>query len=452
MDSGVVPNVVPLQMKKYGASGFEIGLLTGTVMEILATAMVAVISTWSDRHRGRLGRRMPFILWSTPPLAIFLALLGFSPELAGWVKGHVPGGMGSVSHASLTLAMMSVLMVGYKFFDNFPQSVYYYLWPDVIPARVMGTFACWFRVVATMGVLLFNWYLLKYAVDRPGMICLLAAGMYLVSFLALVVMVREGAYPPPEARPTGAPVERAVKSVGRYMRECYSHSFYWKIYLFNVFFICGFVPFRMFLNIYATDTRHIDLGKLGHAYAIRDIIQMGVFLALGPIVDRIHPIRAGVAANVLTLATGLAAALFVGGGETGFLVWTVAVFASVAIFQASTSALGPRILPQKQYGQFCSANAMVFHVGLMAAMPAAGWVFDRIGYRYIYAWFAVFAVLSSASVILLYYDWKRLGGDENYVAPMVEEEPVEGARGFEVVTEGREGGVVGSERSPEGCG
>ena len=131
------------------------------------------------------------------------------------------------------------------------------------------------------------------------------------------------------------------------------------------------------------------------------------------------------------VVTGLIAALFIGtGGETTFLILTVAVFASVAIFQASTSALGPRILPAKQYGQFCSANAMVFHLGLMVAMPAAGWVFDRIGYRYIYAWFAAFAVFSTAFVVMLYFDWKRLGGDENYVAPTVEEEP---AQGFEVV-------------------
>jgi hypothetical protein len=33
-------------------------------------------------------------------------------------------------------------------------------------------------------------------------------------------------------------------------------------------------------------------------------------------------------------------------------------------------------------------------------------------------------------IVSLYFDWKRLGGDEHYVAPVVEEEPA----GFEVVS------------------
>ena len=57
-------------------------------------------------------------------------------------------------------------------------------------------------------------------------------------------------------------------------------------------------------------------------------------------------------------------------------------------------------------------------------MPLAGRVFDRIGYGYLFAWFAVFTFLSSVLIVMLYFDWKRLGGDEHYVAPVVEEEPV----------------------------
>ena len=69
MDSGVQPNVIPLQLKKYGASMSAIGFLTGSVVELMSIVGVVMISTWSDRHRGRLGRRMPFMLYATPPLA-----------------------------------------------------------------------------------------------------------------------------------------------------------------------------------------------------------------------------------------------------------------------------------------------------------------------------------------------------------------------------------------------
>ena len=86
-------------------------------------------------------------------------------------------------------------------------------------------------------------------------------------------------------------------------------------------------------------------------------------------------------------------------------------------------ALGPRILPAKQYGQFCSANAVVYRLGLALTMPLSGWFFDAVGYRYVYAWFAAFTLASSVMVILVYRDWKRLGGDDHYIAPVVEEEP-----------------------------
>jgi Na+/melibiose symporter-like transporter len=432
MDMGVVPNVVPLQLKKYGATGFMIGLITGTVMEIMSTVMVAVVSTWSDRHRSRFGRRIPFLLWSTPPLAVCLILLGFSPQLAGWLKAHAPGALAGISVASLTIGTLAVTLTAYKFFDIVPQSVYYYLWPDVIPARLMGTFTCWFKVVGTLGVMFFNWRLLKHADAHPEWICLLAAALYLFSFLMLVWMVREGDYPPPEPAPTGQLLERAAKSVRRYVRECFSHAYYWKIYLFNVCFICGLAPLGTFLVLYGTDTLKIGLDRYGSAMAIRDGARLIVFLAMGPLVDRFHPLRAGIVANILACVTGAAAFAFTR-GQTSFLVMTVLVFVAVAIFQASTFALGPRILPQKQYGQFCSANGVVYRLGLAAAMPFAGWFFDRVGYGYLFAWFAAFTLLSSVLIVSLYFDWKRLGGDENYVAPVVEEEPV----GFEVLPSSR---------------
>src|SRR5207244_3486673 len=109
------------------------------------------VSTWSDRHRGPLGRRMPFMLYSTPPLALFLILLGFSPSIAIWMQRISPALFGGIAVTSLTIGLIAVTNTLYQFFDTFPQSVYYYLWTDVIPPQLMGTFACLFRVCSTLG-------------------------------------------------------------------------------------------------------------------------------------------------------------------------------------------------------------------------------------------------------------------------------------------------------------
>ena len=102
MDSGVGSNIATILLDKHGASRLTIGLVTGTGVQIIATIMVVIISTWSDRHRGWLGRRMPFMLWATPPLAFFLALTGFSPQIAIWLQTHLPGLLGGLSSVSLT--------------------------------------------------------------------------------------------------------------------------------------------------------------------------------------------------------------------------------------------------------------------------------------------------------------------------------------------------------------
>src|SRR3954462_10965971 len=116
MDSGVGTSLVMLQLKKYGASKSAIGFVQGTVIEVLAIVMVAIISTWSDRHRGPLGRRMPFMLHTALPIAIFLSLMGFSPVLAPRLQQLFPSLLGHVATTSLIVGVIVVTFVAYKFF------------------------------------------------------------------------------------------------------------------------------------------------------------------------------------------------------------------------------------------------------------------------------------------------------------------------------------------------
>jgi hypothetical protein len=91
MDSGVGSNIATILLDKQGASRLTIGLVTGTGVQIIATIMVVIISTWSDRHRGWLGGGCRSCSGRRPPLAGFLALTGFSPQIDGWLQLHVPG-------------------------------------------------------------------------------------------------------------------------------------------------------------------------------------------------------------------------------------------------------------------------------------------------------------------------------------------------------------------------
>ena len=49
----VIPRLVPLQLKAYGTSSAIIGLLVGSIPAGMNFVMNPIISTASDRHRGR---------------------------------------------------------------------------------------------------------------------------------------------------------------------------------------------------------------------------------------------------------------------------------------------------------------------------------------------------------------------------------------------------------------
>jgi len=422
MDSGVQPTVIPLQLKKYGMSTTAIGAITGTAVEIMSVIMVVVISTWSDRHRGRLGRRMPFMLYATPPLAACLIALGFSPQIAQWLQHAFPILFGTIQISSLVLAIICVTTLGYQFFDLFPQSVYYYLFTDVIPQRLMGTFTALFRVCATGGSMFFSYFLLKHAEDRPGMICLLAGALYLVAFVFLALMVREGQYPPPEAVKKGPLLDRFLATSDRYIRECYSMRYYWKYYLFTFCFMCGIRAFNKFLIFYGKEITHGDLARLGKINTLRDGVQMIVFFLIGPLIDYFHPIRTGMAGCVLLLCATACSFFFIHDVRS-YLIWITLTMAAVAVFQGAYAALGPRLLPRQQYGQFCSATSMLWHLGLMVLLPVCGFLIDKLGSRILFAWLFAFALAGLVLLYLLYLDWKKLGGDENYTPPISAPKP-----------------------------
>ena len=429
MDAGVGNNLILIQFKKYGASNTLIAIVKTSLVELIILVLCPIVSTWSDRHRSRLGRRIPFMLYVTPLLALFLMLVGLSPSIAQWIKSISPHFLAGIPVAGLTIGLLTVTYAAYKFCDIFPQSVYYYLWADVIPPQVMGTFTCLFRVISTLGVLVFNKYLLKYCDDHPAAICIGAASLYMVSFLLLCWQVKEGQYPPPPPAATGPRGPRTLEYVKRFFRECFSHSFYWKYYLCLLCFNVGFAPFRDYLIFYGKDLK-LDLGSYGNIMATQNLVQMAIYLCLGPIVDRLHPLRTGIFGYLLIFAAALCSFLFIH-SSSSFGVWVVITFAAIAIFQGATTSLGPRLLPATHYGQFGAASAMVFHFGQMIFTPMLGVITDHYGNWTIFPWLCAFSAVGVLLLYLVYRDWKTLGGDEAYVPPSTDTPPEQ--RGFDVV-------------------
>jgi len=101
------------------------------------------------------------LLVTAPLLTIVLMMLGFSTNIARFLgtmfpslaSGEMVANTATTQAArmspgviGLALTVTVVLFILFKLLDLFPQSVYYYLWPDVIPPELMGTFGALFRV------------------------------------------------------------------------------------------------------------------------------------------------------------------------------------------------------------------------------------------------------------------------------------------------------------------
>src|SRR5438067_435537 len=74
----VIPKILPLTLREVGASNATIGLIVGTIASLMNLVLNPIISFSSDRHRGRWGRRKPYLIWSAPFISIFLIITGYS--------------------------------------------------------------------------------------------------------------------------------------------------------------------------------------------------------------------------------------------------------------------------------------------------------------------------------------------------------------------------------------
>lgn len=450
MDGGVVGNVVQIQLRQLGVSNAAIGFLNGTVTALLSALGVAAISTASDRHRGPRGRRIPFMLWTTPPLVLCLAAVGFSPQIASFLERFAPtpaGWFGQVAanvlpgaHAlpastHLVLAVLTTTLTLYRLFELFPGTVYYCLWADVVPSKLIGMFACCFRIVAALGMFVFNRFLLGHAEHHPEWLYLGAAALYGVSFTLMCLRVREGDYPPPPpidaplapapaggpldyARPSllarGGPVARALD----YIRTSYTIGFYWKFFIMSGAFIIAVKSLNQFAILYGKESVGLTTERYGELIAWKDLVTVLPFLALAPVIDRYHPLRAGLFALVAVVISVACCFLFIR-GERSFAVCMTATFTAIAVYQAATGAINVRLLPRERFGQFNSANVIVWQLSWAAASTLCGLFLDRVGdYRFLFIWVGGFMALSLAMTVLVYRDWLRMGGDAGYVPPL----------------------------------
>ncbi|MCC7519592.1 MAG: MFS transporter [Verrucomicrobiae bacterium] len=415
MFESVVPRFVPLYLKELRASNVLIGIMTSGVIGVMNVAFLPWISTWSDRTRSPRGRRIPFLLWATPGTAATLFLIGFVPEIGGWLQGHVFARFWGLPKEAVTLVLLCVFIVLYHFFNMVLNAIYYCLFRDVVPDKVLNRFLALFRIVGTLGGFVFSRYFLGHIMEHRQITFFGFSLLCLVSFWSMCWRIREGDYPPlpPREREKGGTLHVFFK----HFRDCFSVPIY-RYYYIAQMFLWLTRPIYAFWILLATDTLKLDLDLSGKILGWSLLLQAFLYLPTGYLCDRYHAIRIVIASAALNVVVMLASYFLIHNDVT-LLIYTLLAQIPVVWLGLGEMSLGMKLFNGERYGQL-SSNIFVVGCGSsIFGSTLLGYLIDAAGtYQVIFLWNFVVCVLASVALFFVYREWKRLGGDLNYAAPL----------------------------------
>ncbi|WP_288560588.1 MFS transporter [uncultured Victivallis sp.] len=405
--------VAALMLKKFDVSDFLFGIIMISFPNFTNIFLCPIVSYRSDRHRGRFGRRIPYLLLTTPFIVIGLAGLGFTPLLARLIRQAV--GAEHISYNLTALLVFCFFWIILDFGTTLAGAIFNALATDVVPTEFLGRFFAMFRAVSLGCAFLFNYFVMGYAETHALVIFLGLAALYGIGLFSICLKVKEGEYPPPEAETSGPPtVKSAVKT---YFRECFSLPYYRWVIMASV--VAGFsvVPFNIY-GIFYAKSLNMDMDFYGKVSSLICLVSFVLSFFLGWFSDRFHPIRTGMVSMALQTVI-----LFIGGR----IATTESVFAwlflvqgiSIMSYNTLMASYAPRLFPREYFAQFNSAMMLINALASVIGAPLVGKFLDLTGnhYPHLFSIGGVIGLCGLGCFVMVYRGYQRYGGDSGYIAP-----------------------------------
>lgn len=404
--------LVQLMLEGEGVSDTIVGLLVGSLPAALGMFIAPAVGYRSDRFRSRLGRRIPFLLVSTPVASAAMLGLAFAPAVGGWL--HKTLGGNSPGLALCFLAFFTVCWISFEVAAVVGNTLFLALINDVVPRVMLGRFFGLFRVVSIVVGILFNFFLMGKAEEHLCEILIGLAVIYGAGFTLMCLRVKEGEYPPVSETEIR---EGFSVSVRRYFRECFTHRYY--LWLFGALALANmaFTPVNIFSIFYAKSV-DMGMGAYGKILAGGFVVSLLTSYPIGSLADRFHPLRIALAALLVYFPLCIWAVIWARTSGTFAFGFAIHVIIS-GIFFTGTASLGQRLFPKERFAQFASAGQMILGLLTMLLPPMTGLILDMSGHAYQLTFLvgAILCLLAVASFLVVMKYFHRLGGDAAYHPP-----------------------------------
>ncbi len=413
----VFNNFLPLYLHNLHASNTLIAFVGSGIGGACNVLMLPNISIWSDRHRGRWGRRIPFLFWSTPAVALSLIGLGYASEIGGWLHGLV-GPLRAFSTVGLALAVVIVMVLAAAISQMILYSVYQFLMRDVVPQEAMAWFLTLFRVVGVVAGAVFSWFFFRYIVTHPKILCVGAGLLFLISFMLICWRVREGDYPPPPPRPEHGFFRRMGEDYGRYFRELFSVGIYRNYVFVFILFLAGGTA-GAFGVLFGTRTLGLSANDYGQILALATLVSGVVYIPMGYACKHWHAMGVSLASLAL-MALGQAAVYFFVWDRTGWLVYCLLAALPSVGWALGSFVLTMTLFPAEKFGQLSSSLNAIGYGSLVVTSYLVGRCLAPFGDNYRMAFLVGLICYAGALLPMyaVYRGWKRHGGPEHYVPPL----------------------------------
>ena len=404
-------------LSSIGVPSLVFAVLMTSFPQLVSLIFVPIISVHSDRCRSRWGRRIPYLLITTPIAVAGMLGLAATPFAASWLHGHFP----DVSAWVVSTICFSIFWGLFEIATIAGGAVFGGLLNDVVPKEVIGRFQGMFRAISLLDGIIFNTWLMGYVPTYFAWMMLGIGVFYGISFMWMCFKVKEGDYPPPEPRKEGhSHFKNLLQELKDYFRQCFTNSYYLSVFLLLILGGGAFIPINTFAIPYS-ESLGITMETYGYAVAIIYSISLILAYPLGWLADIIHPLRLAIVTLFLYTAVSLYGGFFADNKTTFMAVYVLHGVISGSYF-TGTASMMQRLYPFNKYAQFASASGMLSAPIFSVFGPFVGLVIDQSGgvFRYTFLLGGIVALLAAIVSLYVNYRFVKLGGNKNYVAPEVD--------------------------------